>query len=85
MKKLTEVPEVQLTPELAGKIFKSLQKEMYDAEVSKNAVLHHLKQLKAQMGKAKKEHGDYNRADYLKGIWKVEEMIDKKIAKIEAL
>ena len=57
MKKNEETPKIvtELTPELADKIWKSIQRKMYNDRVSKDAVLHHLKQLKAEFGKLKKK------------------------------
>jgi hypothetical protein len=78
-----EVLVKELTPELADKIWKGAQKKMYDDKVSKEAVLHHLKQLKAQMGKLKiTESSTYDRC-YNSGITDAMEAVDKKIAKIK--
>ncbi len=71
----------ELTPALADKIFKDIQKKRYDETVSKASVIHHLKQLKAQMGKEKRNETT-NDTSYRLGIEKCMEMIDKKIAKI---
>lgn len=37
----------ELIPELADKIWKSIEKHNYDNRVSKEKILHHLKQLKS--------------------------------------
>lgn len=71
--------KVELTPELADKIWKGIQKKRYDEQVSKDAVLHYLKQLKAQMGKELKNAVTDLRKG---GIKTCMDMIDKKIAKI---
>lgn len=70
----------KLTPKIAGEIWKSIQKRNYDAQVSKDAVLHHLKQLKAQMGKLKKAKQE---AMYHVAITECMTMIDKKISKLK--
>jgi len=76
----------ELTPELAEKIWKSIEKKRYNDKVSQEAVLHHLKQLKAQMGKEKKQlrNCGTERYDYRSGIVECMTMIDKKIEKIKA-
>lgn len=68
----------ELTPELANKIWKSMQKKIYDEKVSKEAVLHHLKQLKAQMGKLAKISNSTSTVHICM------DMIDKKINKIKS-
>jgi len=70
----------ELTPELVDKIWKGIQKKHYDDKVSKEAVLHHLKQLKAQMGKALKNTNKY--CLYKDAVRDCMSMIDKKILKI---
>lgn len=70
------------TPELIDKIWRAIQKKRYDAKVSQEAVLHHLKQLKAQMGRQKAKYGMGN-MQYRYGIQACMEMIDKKIEKIK--
>lgn len=82
MEKISNEIVKELTPELADKIWKSIQKKRYDDKVSKEAVLHHLKQLKAQMGKARIDKYNKNFGDKKEGIELCMEMIDKKIAKI---
>jgi hypothetical protein len=72
----------ELTPELSEKIFKAFQKKRYDDKVSKEIVLHYLKQLKAQMGKASKDKWNMKFGDKKEGIEMCMKMIDKKIAKI---
>ncbi len=69
-------PVHELSPELANKIWKSVQQRNYENQVSKEQVLHHLKQIKAQMGKLRKT---YN----LQTLKAVNEIIDKKIAKVK--
>jgi hypothetical protein len=73
-------PEIdaKLTPELADKIFKSVQKRLYDEKVSKEAVLHHLKKLKAQMGRYKNKID----SEYSWVVTDCMEMITNKIKKI---
>lgn len=71
-------PVTELSPELADKIWQSIQKQVYDEKVSKTAVLHHLKQLKAQMGKERKKCS----IGCAVGIDKCMDIIDKKIEKI---
>lgn len=84
----TDVPRKQevlvkeLTPELADKLWKSVQKGLYDKRVSKEAVLHHLKQLKAQMGRAIKAEYGMN-TSHTEGIKRCMVMIDNKIQKIK--
>lgn len=73
----------ELTPELADKIWNDIQKKMYDERVSKKAVLHHLKQLKAHIGKLYNSYGGkYTMIDYRKALSDINIIIDKKIAKI---
>ncbi len=74
-------PVTELTPDLADKIFNSYKRGQYDAKVSKEAVLHHLKQLKAQMGKERKQAHTGIRKEAIRDCM---EMIDKKIAKVNA-
>ena len=71
----------EFTPELSEKLFKQITQRIYDKQVSKRHVLHHLKQLKAQMGKAKKDKTKHKYS--VDAISLCMEMIDKKIAKIE--
>ena len=73
----------ELTPQHSEKIFKSIMQKRYNEKVSKEAVLHHLKQLKAQMGKAIKAECGFN-ASYTNGIESCMKMIDNKIAKIKS-
>lgn len=78
----------ELTPELADKIWKSVQQRNYDNKVSKEAVLHNLKQLKAQMGKYKKallnNDGEDSESykDMACAVQYCMSMIDSKIAKV---
>jgi len=76
-----------LTPELADKIYKSVCKANYDNKVSKDKVLHHLKQLKAQMGKlkSKDERWMHVESAYNAAVTKCMEVIDKKIEKVNKL
>ena len=80
-----EQPKIvtELTNELADKICKQIKRKQYDDKVSKETVLHHLKQLKAQMGKAIKAECGFN-ASYTNGIESCMKMIDNKIAKIKS-
>lgn len=75
-------PTDKLTPEIADKIWKQIEKANYDKQVSKDAVLQHLKQLKAQMGKEKAKYGK-GQYQYIDAIDACMEMIDKKITKIK--
>lgn len=70
----------ELTPELADKIYSSIKKKMCEDEISKKQVLHHLKQLKAQMGKERKKWKGF--AVVEDAVCSCMEMIDKKIAKL---
>ncbi len=70
----------ELTPDLADKIWRGIEKQMYDQRVSQEIVLHHLKQLKAQMGKAKKDKTKHKYS--VDAISLCMEMVDKKIEKI---
>jgi hypothetical protein len=74
-------PEIvkELTPELAGKIWNSIQMKMLGDKLSKEGTLHHLKQLKAQMGKLKS--GVPNMI-YRGAVDDCMAAIDKKIEKI---
>jgi len=76
-------PVQELTPELADKLYKGIQKRLYDQRVSKEAVLHHLKQLKAHIGKIKKQTGFQN-DNTQAAIDACIEQIDKKIAKVNS-
>jgi len=69
----------KLTPELSEKIFRAFKKKQYDDAVSKQVVLHHLKQLKAQMGKELKI---YSHNPHRQIVRNCMNMIDKKIAKV---
>lgn len=71
----------ELSPELAAKIWRQIERKRYNEKVSKEAVLRHLKQLKAQMGKAIKAECGMN-TSHTEGIKRCMGMIDKKIAKI---
>lgn len=73
-------PVTELTPDLADKIFNNYKRRQYDAKVSKEAVLHHLKQLKAQMGKLKKKWKGFGVVQG--GIDECMQMIDNKINKV---
>jgi hypothetical protein len=83
-KKVTDknIPVKELTPELAKSLYAQIQRRLHNQKVAKQAVLHHLKQLKAQMGKAKSNAHSENDT---KRAWAIEdcmEMIDKKIKKV---
>lgn len=65
----------ELTPELVDKIIKQIKKENYDEQISKESVLHTLKQLKAQFGKIKKTY----QPQFQSGVIDCIEAIDKKI------
>jgi len=82
LSKITTEPVKELTPELADKIWKLIQKKQYDDKVSQEAVLHHLKQLKAQMGKKRKQYEPISILYVV--ISRCMEMVDQKIAKIKA-
>lgn len=76
----------ELTPELADKIWKDMEKRIYDDQVSKEKILQCLKQLKAQMGKLKSHHPiNGNEGVYNSAIIHCITAIDKKIEKIKAL
>lgn len=76
-------PVTELTPALAEKIWSSIKKAMYDEKVSKEIVLKHLKQLKAQIGKEKNLWANIERNEaHNQAIDRVMAIIDKKIAKI---
>lgn len=69
----------ELSPELAAKIWRQIERKRYNEKVSKDVAVQHLKQLKAQMGKELKKD---NYCLYKDGVKACMEMIDKKIAKI---
>lgn len=75
----TVAPE--LTKELADKIWKDIQKRLYDEQVSKDIVLHHLKQLKAQMGKEKSKRNHFIAENAIQDCMN---MIDAKIKKVSS-
>ena len=75
----------ELTPELTQKIYDNITQKMHDEKASKDIVLHHLKQLKAQMGKLKNEWLEYGNISGALGVNDCMEMIDKKIEKINKL
>lgn len=78
---ITETPVMkELTPEITEKIFKSIRRMRYDNAVSKREVLHHLKQVKAHMGKLKAQHKESEVA--VNAIVSCMAIIDKKIQKI---
>ena len=74
------VPVTELTPELSEKLFKQITQRIHDEKVSKEHVLHHLKQLKAQISKRHKSQ-TYKVLDKFT-IDVCLEAIDKKITKI---
>lgn len=66
--------------ELQEKILKGIFKMAYDEQVSKAAVMHHLKQIKAEIGKKRKKcSNDW----YHSALQDVEWIIDKKITKLK--
>lgn len=72
----------ELTPELADKIFRQIKRKQYDDKVSKETVLHNLKQVKAEMGKLKKSFEKHQLP--IAGINKCMDIITNKIAKINS-
>ena len=79
---MKERPQIvrELTPDLADKIINAFKVKQHNERVSKEAVLHHLKQIKAQMGKLKAKC--IREKSATSNIDDCIEMIDKKIAKI---
>ena len=75
------IPVTELTPELAYKMIESQGLKKLNQEISKEIVLHHLKQLKAQMGK-EKWSDDPDEDTYAYGVQRCMQMIDAKISKI---
>jgi len=70
----------ELSDELAAKIWRQIERKRYNEKVSKEAVLHHLKQCKAEMGKLKKQ---FEREQLpIAGISRCMDIITNKIAKI---
>ena len=69
----------ELTPQYAEKIFKSIMRKRYNDKVSKEAVLHNLKQVKAEMGKLKKKFEKEQLP--ISGISKCMDIITNKIDK----
>lgn len=76
----------ELTPELSEKVWDSIQKKIYNGRVSKERVLHHLKQLKAQIGRDKRTWvgASATHIGIRNGMQSCMDMIDKKIAKINS-
>lgn len=78
----------ELTPELADKIYVSVRDSIRRQKESKEQVLHHLKQLKAQMGKLKPKKNQIHtppQQSYEVAISKCMDIIDKKISKINSI
>ena len=75
-------PEIvtDLNIELSEKIIKSFMRKRYNDKVSKEAVLHNLKQVKAEMGKLKKKFEKEQLP--ISGISKCMDIITNKIDKI---
>ena len=88
MEKRKEQPQLvkELTPELADKIINAFKRKQYNDRASKDALLHHLKQLKAQMGKFKKNLLFHEQYDAVRrdAVTVCMEMIDSKISKINS-
>lgn len=76
------------TPEQVDKLWKGIEKKQYDDKVAKDQVLHHLKQLKAEIGKYWRRT-NWSTAEgnevQIQTLRAINEMIDKKIAKIKNL
>jgi len=70
------------TPELADKIIRQIKRKWYNDKVSKETVLHNLKQVKAEMGKLKKQFEKQRLP--IAGINKCMDIITNKIAKIKS-
>lgn len=71
----------ELTPELANKIYNQIFTKIQNDSISKRAVLHHLKQLKAQFGRLKSKNG-INKMHYRNAIDDCMGAIDSKIKKL---
>lgn len=69
----------ELTPDLAKKIYNSIMAKHKQEQAAKPIILHHLKQLKAQMGKSAKNAPTQL---YRQAILDCMNMIDAKIQKI---
>jgi len=72
----------ELTPDLAGEIFDSVQMKILGDRLAKDYVLHHLKQLKAQIAKLPKKH---HISGLKTGISMCLDAIDKKIEKVSKI
>ena len=70
----------ELSPELAAKIWRQIERKRYNEKVSKDVLLHNLKQVKAEMGKLKKKF--YKEQLPIAGISKCMDIITNKIGKI---
>jgi hypothetical protein len=70
-----------LTPEQTTIIWKSIEQRNYENKVSKEMVLHNLKQIKAEFGKVRKRIGFQN-DNTQNAIDICTAIIDKKIAKL---
>lgn len=72
--------QTELTPKLANKILADIAWKKYKERISQEQVLHHLKQLKAEMGRLKNPYQLLHFEDAVKSC---QEIITKKIAKIK--
>ena len=73
----------ELTPELAQKIWNSVRMKMLGDRLAKDGTLHNLKQLKAQIGKLRKQYTGFGVVQ--SALDEVMSMIDKKIEKIKSI
>ena len=73
----------ELTPELAQKIWNSVRMKMLGDRLAKDGTLHNLKQLKAQIGKLRKNYDGFGRAEI--ALDEVISIINKKIEKIKSI
>lgn len=85
-------PEIvrELTPELADKIWKAVEKKRYDDKVSQERVVHELNQIKAQLGKElamikRSEKSTLYTAGYKRATEKCMEIVDNKIKKVKGI
>ena len=73
----------ELTPELAKKIWDSIEMKMLGDKLAKEGTLHQMKQLKAQIGKLRKQYTGFGVVQ--SALDEVISMIDKKIEKIKSI
>jgi len=73
----------ELTPELAKKIWDSIEMKMLGDKLAKEGTLHQMKQLKAQIGKLRKNYDGFGRAEI--ALDEVISIINKKIEKIKSI